>query len=97
MKQTRYLVKEGQSTVLVGQVADFFDGSDTAAHRVDALEGNDLGSFLRVLLQLGFQILQIVVLENDTFGAGVTHALNHGGVVHSIGEVDAAREFSTES
>ena len=36
------------------------------------------------------------MLEQDAFSTRVTHSLDHRGVVHSVGEVDAAGEFGTE-
>jgi hypothetical protein len=36
------------------------------------------------------------MLEDDALGTRVTHALNHGSMVHGIGEVDTTRELGTE-
>ena len=37
------------------------------------------------------------MLENDPLRAGVTHALNHGRMVHDVGEVDAPGELRAQS
>jgi hypothetical protein len=44
-----------------------------------------------------FEIFQVVVLEDNTLRGRMAHALNHGSVVHSIGENYATREFGAQS
>lgn len=90
-------IEEGDSTVLVGEVADLFDGPNGAAHRVHALESDDLGLVLGVLLQLGLKVLEVVVLEDDLLGAAMANALDHGRMVHVVGEDDAVGQLGSES
>lgn len=91
------LIQESNSTVFISQVTDLLDGPDTTAHRVDALEGDDLGRVLRELLELRLEILQVVVFPDDLLRARVTNALDHGGMVGRVGEVDATGELGAES
>ena len=91
-----YLIEKSQCTILFGQITDLLDGPDTAAHRVDTLKSNDLGRFLRILFEFSLQIQEIIILGNDTFSTRVTHVLDHGSMVHGIGEQDTGRKFSTE-
>jgi hypothetical protein len=90
------LVQESQSAVLVSQVAYLLDWSDATAHGINTLECDDLGSLLGVLLQLVFEVLKVVVLEDHALGTRMAHTLDHRGMVHAIGEVNAAREFGTQ-
>jgi hypothetical protein len=89
-------IKESNGSVLFSKVADSLDGGDTAAHGVDRLESDNLGSFLGNLLELGLKIDEIVVLPNDLLGLGVRNTLNHRGVVGGIGEDDATRKLGTK-
>jgi hypothetical protein len=91
-----YLVKESYSTILFGQIANLRNGTDTAAHRVNGLESDDLGRVLRNLLELGFEVGEVVVLEDHFLGAGVTDALDHARMVHLVGKDDAAGKLGTE-
>ena len=84
-----HLIQEGQCTILLSKVADFFDRADTTTHRVNTLESNDLRGLLRVLRELHLEVFQVVMLEYDPLGARVTQALDHGRVVHAVGEVNA--------
>lgn len=90
------LIQESESSVLFGKVANLRDRTNTATHGVDALEGDDLRCLLRVLRQLGFQILQVVVLENDSLCTGVSHTLNHRRMIHRVGEVDTSGQFGAQ-
>ena len=90
------LVAEREGTVFVGKVADFGDGSDSAAHGVDALEANNLWRLLGVLGELRLEVFQVVVLKNDPLSSRVTHADNHRGVVHRVREVDAAGQLRAQ-
>jgi len=81
---------------LLSQIADLLDGSNTAARKVSALKSDDLVRFLRILFEFSLQIQEIVILGNDTFSTRVTHALDHGSMVHGIREKDTRRKFSTE-
>jgi len=89
-------VVESDGAVLVGQVADFLDGGDTSAHRVDTLKRDELGSFLGHSSELGLEVRHVVVLPNDLFGARVTDTLNHRSVVQRVGEDDAAGELGAD-
>ena len=90
-------VEEGDGAVFVCQVADGFDGADGAAHAVDGFEGDDFGDVEGEGRKLGFEVDQVVVFEDDLFGARVADPLDHGGVVLGVGEDDAVGEFGAES
>ena len=36
------------------------------------------------------------MFEDQFFGAGMADSLDHGGVVHAVGEYDAIGEFATK-
>lgn len=90
------LIQERDGAVLFGQVADLADGSDAAAHGVDALESDDLGGVLGEHAQLRLEVLEVVVPEDDLGRAGVTNALDHGRVVHVVAEDDAVGHLGSE-
>lgn len=92
-----HLIQESDSTVLISQVTNLLDRADATAHRVDALEGDDLGRLLGPLLKLRLEVLQVVVLPNNLLRARVTDALDHRGMVGRVGEVYTTREFGPES
>jgi hypothetical protein len=92
-----YLVEEGQGSVLVGEVTDLLDRSDGTAHRVDGLEGDDLGRLLGVSGELPLEVSHVVVLKDLLLRARVPDTLNHGGMVGRIGEVDAAGKLRAKS
>lgn len=91
-----HLVEEGDSAVLLGEVADLADGTDRSRHRVDRLEGDDLGRLEGESSELGLEVDEVVVLEDDLGRLAVTHSLNHRGVVHLVGEDDAVGELGSE-
>jgi hypothetical protein len=76
-----YFVQESNGTVLVSQVTNFFDGTDTSTHGIDTFKRNDLGRFFRPFPQFVLEVGEVIVLPNDLFGARMTNALDHGRVV----------------
>ena len=92
-----HLVKKSWHTILLSQIADLIDRSNTDAYKVNALKSNDLVHFLWILFGFSLQIQEIVILGNDTFSTRVMHVLDHGNMVHGIGEQDTRRKFSTKS
>jgi hypothetical protein len=91
------LIQEGDRAVTFCEVTDLLDWSDTTTHGIDAFERDNLGDRLGVLRKFLLEIFQVVVLENDTFRSGMAHALNHGSVIHLIGENYATWEFGPQS
>ena len=91
-----YLIEESESSVLFGEITNFRDRTNATAHGVDALEGDDLRGLLRVLRELHLEVFQVVMLEYNPLGARVTHALDHGRVVHGVGEVNAPGELRAQ-
>jgi hypothetical protein len=89
-------VQKGDGAVLVGEIANGLDGADGAAHAVDGLEGDDLGDVQREGSQLGLEVLDIIVLEDNLLCARMADALDHGGVVQAVGEDDAVRQLAAE-
>lgn len=90
------LVQKGQRAVLVGEVTNLFDRSHAPAHRVDGLESDDLGSLLGDRLQLGLEVGDVVVLEDDLFRTRMPDPLDHTGVVALVGKDDAPGQLGTE-
>ena len=78
------LVDIGHGAELLGEVAEFRDRGDVAIHRIDRLEGDQLGPARIDGLQLAAQIVGIVMGEDDAVGAGMADALDHRGVVQRI-------------
>jgi len=91
------LVQESQRAVAFSEVANVLDRPNAAAHGVDTLKRDDLRDGLGVLRDFLLEIFQIVVLENDAPRSRVAHALNHGSVVHSVGEDDTPWKFGPKS
>jgi hypothetical protein len=79
-----YLVQESKSAVLLCQITDFLDRADTTAHGVNTFESDDFGCLLKVLFEFSFQILEVVMLEENPFSTRVTHSLDHGSVIHGV-------------
>lgn len=91
------LIEEGDGAVLLSEVADFADRSDGAGHGVNRLESDDLGRFKGESGELGLEVDKVVVLEDDLGSLAVAHALNHRGVVHLVGEDNAAGKLRSKS
>lgn len=87
------LVEEGDGAILFGKAANVVDLADGAGHRVDGLKGNDFRDRgiegLEELLEMG----GIVVAEDHLFDTRVFDALDHGGVVHGVGEDDTVGQL----
>ena len=79
------------------QITYFLDRADATAHGVNTFESDDFGCLLRVSFEFGFQILKVVMLEENPFSTRVTHSLDHGSVIHGVREKDTAGELGTES
>ena len=84
------LIEIGQGAILLGEIADRADRGDVPVHRVDALEGDDLRRGAIELLQLRFEIGEVVVPEDVLRPAAIADAGDHRGVVLLVGEDDAA-------
>ena len=59
------LVEKGNGAIFGGEVADLGDGADGAAHGVDRFEGDDFGSGGRDGGEFGFEIVEVVVREDE--------------------------------
>uniref|UniRef100_A0A0N5A4J2 LigA n=1 Tax=Parastrongyloides trichosuri TaxID=131310 RepID=A0A0N5A4J2_PARTI len=85
-------VQIGQGAVFLGQGDGARQVGDVAVHRIDALEGDQLG---RVDWRGGQQFLKVfkvVVAEDVALAAAVADARDHGGVVQRVREDDQARQ-----
>ena len=89
-------IQKSDGAVALGQVADGGDGADGAAHGVDGLEGDDLGDRGRQGREFRLQVGDVVVAEDDLARARVADALDHAGVVHAVGQDDAAGQPAAE-
>ena len=81
-----HLAEKSRCTILLSQIAGLLDGSNTAAHRFNALKSDNLVRFLRMLFKFRLQIQEIIILGNDTFSTRVTHTLDHGSMENKIQE-----------
>mmetsp|Transcript_28722 Transcript_28722/g.54348 ORF Transcript_28722/g.54348 Transcript_28722/m.54348 type:complete len:220 (-) Transcript_28722:4791-5450(-) len=74
---------------------DFLHRANIAVHGVHGLKGNDLGRVGGQSGQLAIQILWVVMLPDDFFGATVPDAFDHRGVIefvrkdHGVGQAAA--------
>jgi hypothetical protein len=87
-------IEKGDRSVLLGKVADLFDGANRTTHAVHALECNDLGVLGRDGLELRFKISDIVMLEYHLLGARVSNTLNHRGMVQAVGKDNAVGQLA---
>ncbi len=85
-----HLVEIGQRAEFVGQIADRADRAEIAVHRIDQLEGDQLGRRRIVGGQQVAQMRQVVVPEDALGPAIAAHALDHRGMVERIGIDDQA-------
>ena len=54
-----HLVEKSRCTILLSQIADLLDGSNTATHKVNVLKSDDLVRFLRILFEFSLQIQEL--------------------------------------
>ena len=64
-----HLVEIGERTVALGHRAELGDGGDVAVHRIDALEGDELGGRGIGRRQETLEVRGIVVLEDALLAA----------------------------
>ena len=83
------LVEEGKGVIALGQLHNFRNGAEIAIHGIDGFENDDLGTFLVLLFQQFLEMGQIVMAENLLLRFGKADALDHGGMVHLVGEQQA--------
>ena len=88
-----HLVEIGHRAVAVGQIADLLDRRDIAIHGIDRFEGDQLRRIGIGCRQLGFQIVQVVVLPDHPLALAVADALDHRGMVQGIGKDDQAGDL----
>jgi hypothetical protein len=66
-----HLIEVGQRLVLLREVADGPDRRHQAIHRVDRLEGDHFGRIERHALQVGLEVVQVVVAPDQLAAAAV--------------------------
>ena len=79
-------VEVGQSVVAVGKIADGGDRGDVAVHRIDALEGDQLGRVGIFGREQLFEMLEVVVPEHALLASRALDPRDHRGVVQFVGE-----------
>ena len=77
-------IKIGHGAIFIGEIADLGNFADVAIHRIDAFKGNDLWRLRVSGFELGFEVHQIIVLEDHAFGLGMADAFNHRGMVPRV-------------
>ena len=82
------VVHHDQGVELIGQVADALQVGDIAIHGEYAVGGDELHLAARAagILQLGAEVVHIVVLIAVALGLAQTHAVDDGGVVQLVGD-----------
>lgn len=91
-----HFIEIGHSAELVGEIADLLDRRDIAIHRIDALEGDQLRRIRIGSGELGFEIVEIVMLPDHPLALAVADAFDHRGVVERVGEDDQAGDLLAE-
>ena len=91
-----HFVEIGDRAELVGDIADLLDRRDVAIHRIDALEGDELGHFGPEFGQLAVEVFRIVMRPDLVRSTAVPDALDHRGMVKRVGEDHAARNSTSE-
>ena len=80
----------GQRIICVGEVTNVANVSHIAVHRIDALEGNQLGRLGVFGGQQRFEMGEVIVAPDTLLAATVADAGDHARVVELVGEDDAA-------
>ncbi len=86
-----HLVNIGHGAIALRQGGDFRDGRDIAAHRIEALEDDELRA-IAGLDQQFLEMREVIVAENLPLGARALHALDHRVVIGGVGEDQAVRK-----
>jgi hypothetical protein len=87
-----HLVEIGHRVIVLRELADTFERSDVAVHRIDALEQDQLRAAWRCARQQRREMPKIVMAPNVLGAAGGAHALDYRIVVVRIGQDQAVRE-----
>ena len=80
------VVHHDQRVVLVSEVADALQVRDIPVHGEHAVGGDELDPAALSLLQLGVEVVHIVVLIAEPLGLAETDAVDDGGVVELVGD-----------
>ena len=91
-----HFVEIGHRAIFVGEIADFLDGGDIAIHRINGFKRDQLRRLGIGSLQLGFEIVQVVMLPDDLVALRVPNAFDHRRMVERIREDDEARDACAE-
>ncbi len=91
-----HLVEIGERAVFLGEIADGADRGDVAIHRIDALEGDQLGRLGRGGGEQRFEMGEIVVAENVPPRRALAHPGDHRGVVLLVREHFPAGEAAQD-
>ena len=86
------LVEIGQRVVFLCEGADRGDRRDVPVHRVDALEGNDLGCLDGHRLEKVLEVAEVIVAKDVLQTPAMADALDHRGMVLLVGEDHKARD-----
>ncbi len=81
-----HFVEIGDGIVAAGEVADLPDRRNVAVHRIDGLEGDDLGRVRGHRLELPLQVRKVIVPPDPLWSTTMPNALDHRGMVLGVGE-----------
>ena len=82
--------------VFLAHVEDVGDGGDVTVHRIDALEGYQLGHFGPVHRQQFVEMFRIIVAPHLVGRAAVADAFDHRSVIERVRKHDAARDLARQ-
>jgi len=91
-----HFIQKSDGTVLISEILYLFNRSNRAAHAVNRLKRDYLGHMRRQRSELGFQVFQVVVLEDHLLCTRVTDTLDHRCVVQTVGQNHAVRHLAAE-
>ncbi|QTK80416.1 hypothetical protein AT6N2_C2875 [Agrobacterium tumefaciens] len=89
-------VEIGHGAITIGEIADFPDRRDIAVHGVNGFESDQLRRVRISGLELGLEVLQIIVLPDHPLTTAIPDALDHRGMVERVRKDDQARYLLAE-
>ena len=80
------VVHHDEGVVLLSEVADALQVGDVPVHGEHAVGGDELDPAVLGLLQLGVEVVHVVVLVAEALGLAEADAVDDGGVVQLVGD-----------
>src|SRR6266852_3047752 len=94
-KRALYCGDTVHQALALGHVAQLGYGCDVAIHRIDRFKADQLRAGWVGGRQQPIEITDVVVTKSIFFGATMSDALDHGGVIEGVGKDHAARDLAS--